>query len=44
MRIFYQTRKLQGFCENSRKAAQKLGPDSARIAAITVVEIGDYHD
>ena len=30
MRIFYRNRKLQGLCENSRKAAQKLGPDSAR--------------
>lgn len=56
MRIFYQTRKLQGFCENSRKASQKLGPDSAKQlharlsdieAAANVAELprtGDYHD
>ena len=30
MQIFYRNRKLQGLCENSRKAVQKLGPDSAK--------------
>ena len=39
MRIFYRNRKLQGLCENSRKAAQKLGPDSAKQLQARLIDI-----
>lgn len=39
MRIFYRNRKLQELCENSRKAVQKLGPDSAKQLQVRLSDI-----